>query len=67
VTTTPKQRAWARLVSEMGRKGGKASAANLTPEQRTERARKAVAARWAKWRAAKLASSCADAAVCSRR
>ena len=45
---TPRQRAWARLVSEMGRKGGKASAKALTPEQRKERARKAGVARWSR-------------------
>jgi hypothetical protein len=31
-----------------GLKGGKARAANMTPEQRSESARKAAAARWAK-------------------
>jgi len=31
-----------------GSKGGKKAAANLTPEERKERARKAVEARWAK-------------------
>ena len=31
-----------------GRKGGPARAANMTPEQRTESARNAVLARWAK-------------------
>jgi hypothetical protein len=31
-----------------GKKGGLARAANLTPEQRSESARKAVQARWAK-------------------
>jgi hypothetical protein len=31
-----------------GSKGGKTRAAKLTPEQRSEAARKAVAARWAK-------------------
>jgi hypothetical protein len=31
-----------------GRKGGPARAANMTPEQRTESARNAVVARWAK-------------------
>jgi hypothetical protein len=31
-----------------GLKGGKARAANMTPEQRSEAARKAAAARWAK-------------------
>ena len=32
----------------LGRKGGKARLQKLTPEQRTDIARKAVAARWAK-------------------
>lgn len=32
----------------LGRKGGKRSRVNLTPEQRTELGRKAVQARWAK-------------------
>jgi hypothetical protein len=31
-------------------KGGKAIAAKRTPEERSEAARKAVTARWAKWR-----------------
>jgi hypothetical protein len=31
-----------------GKVGGKARAANMTPEQRTESARNAVLARWAK-------------------
>lgn len=31
-----------------GSKGGKKTAANMTPEQRKERARKAAAARWKK-------------------
>lgn len=31
-----------------GRKGGLKSAANMTPEERTERARKAVRAQWKK-------------------
>ena len=34
-----------------GRKGGPARAANMTPEQRSESARNAVMARWAKERA----------------
>lgn len=34
----------------LGRKGGKATAENRTPEQRSEAARKAVEARWAKTR-----------------
>jgi hypothetical protein len=41
-----------RVMSEMGRKGGKIggkrSLETMTPEQRSERARKASAARWAK-------------------
>jgi len=45
-----------KVMSEMGRKGGKAAAgkggkarmAALTPEQRKELARKAAKARWAK-------------------
>jgi general stress protein YciG len=32
----------------LGRKGGKATAKNRTPEERAEAARKAVEARWAK-------------------
>jgi len=36
-----------------GLKGGKARTAKLTPEQRTEFARKAVQARWAKAKAKK--------------
>jgi len=32
----------------IGRKGGKASAKALTPAERSERARKAINARWAK-------------------
>jgi hypothetical protein len=35
----------------LGRKGGKATARNRSPEERTEAARKAVEARWAKQRA----------------
>jgi hypothetical protein len=35
----------------LGRKGGKNSRINLTPEERTALARKAVAARWAKAKA----------------
>jgi hypothetical protein len=34
-------------VAAMGRKGGKARAANLSAEERSESARKAVQARWA--------------------
>ena len=35
-------------AAELGRKGGRARASKLTPEQRSEIARKAVMARWAK-------------------
>ncbi len=38
-------------VREMGRRGGKARARKLTAKQRSEIARKAVRARWKKWRA----------------
>lgn len=33
-------------AAELGRKGGKARAANMTPERRAEIARKAAAKRW---------------------
>jgi hypothetical protein len=43
-----------KAAQELGRlggaKGGKARAANMTPEERSEAARKAVNARWEKWR-----------------
>jgi general stress protein YciG len=35
-------------LRKLGRKGGKATAKKLTPEQRKEAARKAARARWAK-------------------
>jgi hypothetical protein len=38
----------AKLGSKGGKKGGPARAAAMTPEQRSESARKAVRARWAK-------------------
>jgi hypothetical protein len=38
-------------VAEAGRRGGHATAAKMTPEQRSEAARRAVNARWAKVRA----------------
>jgi hypothetical protein len=41
---TPKNRA----AVELGRRGGKATAQKLTPEQRKESARHAAEARWAK-------------------
>ncbi len=37
-----------KAAVELGRKGGKARAERLTPEQRTEIARKAAAKRWGK-------------------
>lgn len=50
-----------QVMREMGSKGGKKggskgglnAAANMTPEQRTDRARKAVEARWGKKKRAK--------------
>jgi len=38
----------AKLGKKGGKKGGPARAAAMTPEQRSESARKAVQARWAK-------------------
>ena len=35
-------------AAELGRKGGKKRAENMTPERRAEIARKAAASRWAK-------------------
>lgn len=37
-----------KAAQQLGRKGGKARARNLTPEQKTEIARKAAIARWSK-------------------
>jgi general stress protein YciG len=45
--TAPMAQKNAAAVS-LGRKGGKATARNRTPEERAEAARKAVKARWAK-------------------
>lgn len=42
-------------LSRLGKKGGKATAEKLTPEQRSQSARKAAVARWAKWRAERKA------------
>jgi hypothetical protein len=39
---------FSKLGKKGGKKGGTARAANMTPEQRTESARNAVVARWAK-------------------
>ncbi|MGH2639998.1 MAG: hypothetical protein ACRDF4_12080 [Rhabdochlamydiaceae bacterium] len=38
----------AKIGAKGGKKGGAARAANMTPEERRESARKAVQARWAK-------------------
>jgi len=45
---TPKDPAAVALGRKGGLKGGKARAANLTPERRREIAKKAAAARWRK-------------------
>lgn len=42
-----------KAAVRLGRKGGKATAKKLTPEQRRESARKAAKARWAKQKKAK--------------
>ena len=46
-----------------GKKGGPARAAKLTPEQRSESARKAVQARWAKAKPMNSAVNAADYAI----
>jgi hypothetical protein len=47
---TERQKA-ARILGRLGGlKGGKARAAKLTPERRAEIARKAIAARWSKFK-----------------
>jgi hypothetical protein len=49
--TDEELRELARMLGRRGgKKGGKARAANMTPEERSEAARKAVRARWAKKR-----------------
>ena len=50
MAVTRKNAAAVALGRKGGRKGGPARAAKLTPEQRSESARKAVQARWAKAR-----------------
>ena len=40
-------------AEEMGRRGGKATAAKLSPEQRSKMARKAALARWRNKRASR--------------
>jgi hypothetical protein len=48
----------AQLLSSLGAaKGGKATAAKLSPEERSASASKAAKARWAKQRAEKLSST----------
>ena len=44
---------FSRLGKKGGAKGGHARAANMTAEERSDSARKAVLARWAKAKAAK--------------
>lgn len=43
--------------AEFASRGGKAAAAKLTPEQRHDRAVKAVAVRWERWRVAQAAQA----------
>jgi hypothetical protein len=45
---TPEERGVDPAASAMGRKGGPARAASMTPEKRTEIARKAAQKRWGK-------------------
>ena len=40
-----------KAAQQLGRKGGKATARKRTAQERSEAARKAVRARWAKYRA----------------
>ena len=47
---TPEERGKDPAASAMGRKGGPARAASMTPERRVEIAKKAAAKRWAKER-----------------
>lgn len=42
----PSKRHYRRVRAEMGKRGGIQAAANMTPEQRSERARNAVLVRW---------------------
>jgi len=51
--TKKKNQAFVALGKLGGRKGGKARAANQTPEERSESASRAVQARWAKYGARK--------------
>ncbi len=45
---TPEERGVNPAASEMGKKGGPARAASMTPERRAEIARKAATKRWSK-------------------
>jgi hypothetical protein len=45
---TPEERGVDPAASAMGRKGGPARAASMTPERRAEIAKKAAAKRWAR-------------------
>jgi hypothetical protein len=47
-TAPPKSAAAVELGRKGGKIGGKARAANMTPEERTEAAKKAAEARWGK-------------------
>jgi hypothetical protein len=47
-TRTRPPEAVREYFAEFGKQGGKKRAANMTPEQRSEAARKAVLARWSK-------------------
>lgn len=38
------------IAVELGRRGGKKRAENMTPDQRIEAARKAVTKKWVNWR-----------------
>ena len=44
----PSKKEIREYFAKFGRKGGKATAKKMTPEERSEAARKAVQARWAK-------------------
>jgi hypothetical protein len=47
---TPEERGVDPAASAMGKKGGPARAATLTPERRAEIAKRAAAKTWRKWR-----------------
>lgn len=46
--TGREQAAISRIARQLGRRGGRAAAANMTPRQRQLRAKKAARARWSK-------------------